>query len=1153
MRLEGLLGWLDSLPAFQTLGRSVATSDSPLSISRVSAPEASRPYLVGALLRYAHSPVLVVTARRDRARSFVEQLRTWWTGRGTYLFPDPEALPYERSAWGRAVAERRLEALIATRSNIDDGQAGAPPVLIATARGLARLTLPASVFEDEAFRLEVGEVAPAAATRRRLVSIGYEPATMVTAPGEYSQRGGILDVMPPGAEAPIRIEYSGEELFSLRAFDRGTQRSIGPVEAIWIPPAREALPGHAALADALREADLSGLLAEAAEEIGEDLAALARGQAVPAAEFYLPLLYPATGTLADYLPDEALVVWDDPEAVAQTWEVQRREAEGLREDLLRRGELPTWVPPPLMDTKDLVRRLGRHRRLELLPPGTEGRGLDSAFGRPPAYGGRLDEMIADALDWSQNGVAAALVSRQASRLSELFSEWGVSLVPQEMISEPPRAGNLVLVQGGLEQGFRVEAPTPAVVLTDGEAFGWSRRERRRLPRPRPTASEAFFADVSPGDHVVHVEHGIGRYRGLVTLVEQGVAREYLHVAFAEGDALYVPTFQADRLSRYVGTGERPPRIDRLGAPDWDRVVARAKRAVEEIARDLLDLYASRETVRGFAFSADSAWQADLESSFPYVETPDQGRVLEQIKADMEQPRPMDRLVAGDVGYGKTEVALRAGFKAVMDGKQVAMLVPTTVLAQQHYRTFTRRLRPFPVEVDVLSRFRTAREQEEVLARVAAGTVDIVIGTHRLLQADVVFADLGLLVIDEEQRFGVAQKERLKAMRSEVDVLTLTATPIPRTLHLSLTGVRDLSTIETPPEARQAVATQVLPYDEPVIRRALLRELDRGGQAYFVHSRVRGIEAVAARLRRLMPEAEVAVAHGQMPRSALADTMMAFEDGEHDVLVCTSIVENGIDIPNVNTLIVNRADRFGLAQLYQLRGRVGRSAAPASAYFLYDEGRLTDAARERLRTIQEAAELGSGFRIALRDLEIRGAGEILGAKQHGHIAAVGFDLYTRLLAQAVRNLREGKPLDLTALAPPHPAGPSIDLPLEAALPSVYVSQPSLRLGLYRRLASLTELSHVEEVAEELADRFGPLPAPTRHLMYLLGLKIRGALGGVDAISARDGSIVIQIRDGRRLRGRVLPEGARGRGDRIWLPMGEGWRARIEKVLEWLSAD
>ena len=1153
MRLEGLLGWLDSVPAFSKLARSVAAPQGPLPIPRVAAPAAAGPYLVGALLRHAPNSVLVVTARRDRAQSFVDQLRTWWTGREAFLFPDPDALPYERLAWGRAVAERRLEALIAARWRGSQGLAGTPPVLIATARSLARRTLPASVFEAEAFRLEVGKMAPAASTRRRLLSLGYDRATIVTAPGEYSQRGGILDVMTPGAEAPVRIEYSGEEVASLRAFDPGTQRSIGPVDAVWIPPTREALPGHAHRAEAFREPDLSGLIPQAAEEIGEDLAVLARGQAVPTAEFYLPLLYPAPGTLADYLPEGALVVLDDPEAVAQTWEAQSREAEGLRAELLRRGELPTWIPSPLMDIENLERRLGRHRRLEILPPGAEEPVLDFAFVQPSAYGGRLDEMIADALDWAQNGAAAAIVSRQAPRLSELFSEWGVSLVPQEMISETPRAGSLVLVQGGLEQGFRLEAPSPAVVLTDGEAFGWSRRERRRLPRPRPTASEDFFADVSPGDHVVHVEHGIGRYRGLVTLAEQGMEREYLHVAFAEGDALYVPTFQADRLSRYEGTGDRPPRIDRLGAPDWDRVVARAKRAVEEIARDLLDLYASRETVRGFAFSSDSAWQEELESSFPYVETPDQRRVLEQIKADMEQPRPMDRLVAGDVGYGKTEVALRAGFKAVMDGKQVAMLVPTTVLAQQHYRTFTRRFRPFPVEVEVLSRFRTAREQEQVLARVAAGMVDIVIGTHRLLQPDVVFGDLGLLIIDEEQRFGVAQKERLKAVRSEVDVLTLTATPIPRTLHLSLTGVRDMSTIETPPEARQPVATQVLPYDEVIIRRALLRELDRGGQAYFVQSRVRGIEALAARLRRLMPEAEVAVAHGQMPEAALADTMMAFEDGKFDVLVCTSIVENGIDIPNVNTLIVNRADRFGLAQLYQLRGRVGRSAAPASAYFLYEEGRLTDAARARLRTIQEAAELGSGFRIALRDLEIRGAGEILGARQHGHIAAVGFDLYTRLLAQAVRNLKEGKPIDLTALAPPQPAGPSIDLPLEAALPAGYVSPPSLRLGLYRRLAALTELSQVEDVAEELADRFGPLPAPARHLLYLLGLKIRGARAGVDAISARDGRIVIQLKGGRRLRGLVLPEGARGRGDRIWLPLGGEWGERIEQVLERLAAD
>jgi transcription-repair coupling factor (superfamily II helicase) len=580
--------------------------------------------------------------------------------------------------------------------------------------------------------------------------------------------------------------------------------------------------------------------------------------------------------------------------------------------------------------------------------------------------------------------------------------------------------------------------------------------------------------------------------------------------------------------------------------------------VEDIAQELLELYSLREVVEGHAFSPDAPWQRDLEASFPYVETEDQLKTLEETKADMEKPKPMDRLICGDVGYGKTEVALRAAFKAVMDGKQVAILVPTTVLAQQHYRTFTRRLRPFPVEVEMLSRFRSPKEQAAILDRLSEGTLDIVIGTHRLLSRDVVFRELGLLIIDEEQRFGVAHKERLKEMRHEVDVLTLTATPIPRTLYMSLTGVRDMSTIDTPPEERLPVVTQVAPYDESLIRRAVLRELDRGGQVYFVHNRVRGIRQVAKRLGGIVPEASLAIAHGQMDEAELARTMLEFADGQYDILVCTSIIENGIDIPNVNTLIVNRADRFGLAQLYQLRGRVGRSSSRAYAYFLYDEGYLSDEARERLQTIQEASELGSGFAIALRDLEIRGAGDILGSRQHGHISAVGFDLYCRLLAQAVQALREGRESEEGALVKrrlePSTAPllwPSIDLPLEARLPEWYVEDETLRLGLYRRLAGLTTIDEVERMREELQDRFGPLPEAAGNLLYLLRLRILGWEGEVEAISTDRGRIIIELARDREI---VLPQGAWKRGNRVTMAFSlqdKTWPKRLEEALRALA--
>jgi len=837
--------------------------------------------------------------------------------------------------------------------------------------------------------------------------------------------------------------------------------------------------------------------------------------------------------------------------------------EDLRQALEARGELPAWMESPCF-TKDEIR--------ERLSPSLEfrfgeGSELASSFAPSPSYGGLLEDLVVDTLDQKRRVV---LVSRQAPRLAEIYGEWGIPLVPSEGVTETPPPEALVLVQGGLSRGWQIKGRL--VLLTDAEIFGWAKPKPRRLARPRPSARESFFADVKEGDYVVHIDHGIGLFKGLVTLATDGFESEYLHVGYGAGDSLYVPTYQADRLSRYVGAQDRPPRIDRLGTTDWARVKARAKRAVEDIAQELLELYSLREVVEGHAFSPDTPWQRDLEASFPYLETEDQLKALEETKADMEKPKPMDRLICGDVGYGKTEVALRAAFKAVMDGKQVAILVPTTVLAQQHYRTFIRRLRPFPLEVEMLSRFRSPREQAAILRRMREGTLEIVIGTHRLLSRDVIFRDLGLLIIDEEQRFGVAHKERLKEMRHEVDVLTLTATPIPRTLYMSLTGVRDMSTIDTPPEERLPVVTQVSPYDESLIRRAVLRELDRGGQIYYVHNRVRGIRQMAKRLGRVVPEASLAVAHGQMDEGELARTMLEFADGQYDILVCTSIIENGIDIPNVNTLVVNRADRFGLAQLYQLRGRVGRSSSRAYAYFLYDEGYLSEEARRRLQTIQEASELGSGFRIALRDLEIRGAGDILGSRQHGHISAVGFDLYCRLLAQAVRALSiqdpvpqgsrgmggEGREIEEGALVKrrlePSTAPlvwPSIDLPLEARLPEGYVEDETLRLGLYRRLAGLTTIHEVEEMREELRDRFGSLPEAAENLLYLLRLRILGWEGEVEAISTGKGRTIIELARDKEM---VLPQGAWKQANRVTMPFSledEAWPKRLEEILKRLA--
>ena len=712
------------------------------------------------------------------------------------------------------------------------------------------------------------------------------------------------------------------------------------------------------------------------------------------------------------------------------------QADQLLRDLTIAGDLPAGVLPTYFAMSTL-RQAAVDRSPLLLGNSTmDGWAasvdtpLARAFVAGPRFGGQVRNVVTEVERGLRDGATVVLVSRQAPRLAEIFDEARHAIAPVEQIVTPPPPG-LTVVQGVMDEGWKLECrmlndecrtegadssfstdhSSFVWFLTDAELFGWGKPKPRRPQRTRALAPEVFFADVKPGDCVVHIEHGIGRFKGLLKMTLDGTEREYLQVEYAQGDQLYVPVHQADRLARFVGPGEGSPSLHRLGTLEWEQVKARAKKAVAEIAIDLLDLYASREVVQGHAFSPDAPWQHELEASFPYVETEDQLVAIEAVKHDMEQPRPMDRLICGDVGYGKTEVALRAAFKAIMDGKQVAVLVPTTVLCQQHYTNFSRRLAAFPVTVGTLSRFQTSSNQDRTISGLATGSIDLVVGTHRLLSKDVAFRDLGLLIVDEEQRFGVAHKERIKQLRTEVDVLTLTATPIPRTLHMSLTGVRDLSTIETPPEERLPVKTFVGEFDESLIRQAILRELDRNGQIYFVHNRVQGIQQIAARVQKIVPEASVAVGHGQMPEKELSAVMLAFAEGSYDILVCTSIIESGLDIPNANTIIINRADQFGLAQLYQLRGRVGRSAVRAYSYLLVDKYKtLTEDARRRLEALQEASELGAGFRIAMEDLEIRGAGELLGARQHGHISAVGFDLYTRLLAQAVAEAKEQATID-----------------------------------------------------------------------------------------------------------------------------------------------
>jgi transcription-repair coupling factor (superfamily II helicase) len=1091
-----------------------------------------------------------------------------------------------------------------------------PPLVVTSTRALMQKTGPPDEFRMGLSALHVGQRVSLNDLLFSWLQIGYRMNSVVEEPGHFSRRGGILDIFPPNQPLPIRIELFGDEISSLRTFDPLTQRSEGRLAGFDIVPAHEALTRLApSAAGGVQTIDFSRCHPVAQMSFEEDLERLRNAESFRGIEFYLPYFYPQPASALDYLPADGLLVVEDPAELTAVMDDLEQQAVELKEDLRQQGELPADWPRPYFSHAELAADMRRRPHLILghtTWPGTARPETEPAldlslvdesdsqeqgcgFRQAPVYGGQLKRLMDDVFEWRGSGQRVVLVSRQAARLADMLAERDIphlkgtaaasSLEAFEAISDPirqqdrevPPRGSVSIVRGSLAAGWileldgsgaapvvpgRIQRRMPdCIVLTDAEIFGYHKPEPRRRPKVRrAVAPETFFSDVQPGDYVVHIEHGIGVFRGLVKLDLEGVEREYLQVDYAENDRLYVPIHQADRLSRYVGVDDRPPILNRLGTADWGVIKRRAKRAVEEIAGELLEIYAAREVAPGYAYGSDTAWQQELEGAFPYVETEDQLHAIEQVKADMEQPKPMDRLICGDVGYGKTEVALRAAFKAAMEGKQVAVLVPTTVLAQQHYQTFIDRLQPYPVFVEMLSRFRSRKEQQQILEGMRNGSVDIVIGTHRLLQKDVGFKNLGLLIIDEEQRFGVSHKEQLKKMRTEVDVLTLTATPIPRTLHMSLTGVRDMSTIDTPPEERLSIKTVVTEYDETLIRTAILRELDRGGQVYFVHNRVIGIEQMAHRLARIVPEATIAVAHGQMPERELEQVMLDFMRGTSDVLVCTSIIESGLDIPNANTIIMNRADRFGLAQLYQLRGRVGRGAVRAYAYLLTPKNyELGEAARKRLEAIAEASELGAGFRIAMRDLEIRGAGELLGARQHGHIAAVGFDLYCRLLAQAVRELKGESPELVTgdeamAYLTPLSEGVQINLPLPVYLPEDYVPEETLRLQLYRRLAGLLSEDEIDTMAQELEDRFGELPEPVANLLYQLKLKVLAMESGVQAISLDSSQIVIkaeglEVLDREGLQRRV---GSQTRVSRrqIWLPLHPNpslWEAELEKIL------
>jgi transcription-repair coupling factor (superfamily II helicase) len=1197
MSLSGLLPLLYDQPGYGAMARGIASGESVWS----EAPfDPARPYLLAALHADVTSgqgrSMIVVAPRSDRARQLYEGLLAYSPpGTPILYFPAPDLLPYERIAPDPTIVGERLRVLASVGSRGEGSEvrgqgSSVAPIIVTSVLALMQPTMSPGDMAQAMRTLRKGDRVDLHDLLTHLVDLGYESVALVEEPGEFSKRGGIVDIYPPTSSLPIRIELFGDELDSVRLFNPLTQRSEGQANGLVITPSCEMpLWRRAGAHEQLLKVDTANLREEVLEEWQHQLQQTEAGECFEGMELFAPYYTQPLASLADYLgqmlangnKDSAapLLVLDDPELIRLEAAEIERQAADLYRGFVDNGELPPGLLRPYL-TWEEVSAHGRDLPTLSMGGGAEGAIEVPEFAGSHLYAGNVAAAIEDIKGMMSGKSRIVIVSQQSARLRELLEDEDVYptlrksaqagegrpntddrrpvRVPQtgivgveqvalsaggkgiveSLLSVPP-PGTVNLLQGTLLAGWQLRqfAAPDVVLLTDAELFGRSQVARRQAPGPSRRSNadaaailrEKMLLELQPGDYVVHVEHGIAKYGGLVKMEREGTEREYMLLLYAENDRLYVPADQTDRVAPYIGAGP-PPHLHRLGTAEWSRTKKKVREGAELLAKELLALYAAREMAPGHAYPPDTPWQEELEESFPYVETPDQERAINDVKTDMEEPRPMDRLICGDVGYGKTEVALRAAFKAVMDGRQVAVLVPTTVLAQQHFNTFSERLAAFPVTVAMLSRFRSKGEQAKIVEDLAEGKVDIVVGTHMLLSKNVQFKKLGLVIIDEEQRFGVRHKERLKQLRSEVDVITLSATPIPRTLYMAVSGVRDLSLIETPPEARLPIKTYVTAFRPQLVREVILRELERGGQVFFVHNRVETIGKLLFELEQLVPEARFIVGHGQMPEDHLEKVMSDFVAGKADVLLCTTIIESGLDIPNANTLVVDHADKLGLAQLYQLRGRVGRGANRAYAYFLYHAGRkVTDTARERLSTIEQATELGAGFRIALKDLEIRGAGNLLGPEQSGQVASVGLDLYTRLLASAVERARAERrgargqgsgatdQKQETEEANPQSAIPnpqleepptvSLDLPITAYLPEEYVPDDAVRLRMYQRMAASMTPGQIRDLRKELEDRFGPLPEAAANLLEVLKLKGLAIGAGIESIRALEHEFVV----------------------------------------------
>ncbi|GEN34566.1 transcription-repair coupling factor [Aneurinibacillus danicus] len=1053
----------------------------------------ARQLFYAALYQTMERPLVIVTHNMFQAQKVYDDMNQLLPADEVWLYPANEMVISEISISSPETLSQRIEVLNA----LSEGKKG---VLIVPYAGVRRSVVPVEEWKRVQYPISVGGEIQLEDFLEKMIALGYERVEMVETRGEISVRGGIIDIFPVYMTHPVRIELFDTEVDSIRTFDISNQRSIENLQGIIIGPTREVFGSKEVFVQAAErlEQHMNATLPKVkmtqvkeliVEKVGWEIEQLRQGHSFTGIYKYISFLYDTRQTLIDYMGQTPLVVIDEPSRIVEAAaQLEKDEAE-WQTALMQEGEfLPDIaLSHPLEDIIAPKKWPVLHSSLFLrqVPKTNPQNIVNFNCKTMQNFHGQMNVLKTEMERWRKSNatvVFCAADEERARRLERVFHDYNIEA---DIILSPDKAlgsKRPVITIGNLQSGFEMPLQH-LVVITESEVFT---QKQRKATKTRKNLSNAerikSYTDLQVGDYVVHVNHGIGKYLGIETLEINGIHKDYLHVKYAGNDKLYVPIEQIDQVQKYVGSEEKEPKVYKLGGTDWKKVKNKVRASVQDIAQDLIRLYAERQQTRGYAFSKDSEEMREFEAMFPYEETDDQLRAIREIKEDMEKSRPMDRLLCGDVGYGKTEVAIRAAFKAVMDSKQVAVLVPTTILAQQHYETFRERFADYPVNISVISRFRSRKEQTQTIKGIKDGTIDIIIGTHRLLSKDVVFKDLGLLIVDEEQRFGVTHKEKLKRLKTNVDVLTLTATPIPRTLHMSMLGVRDLSVIETPPENRFPVQTYVMEYSAGLVREAIERELAREGQVYFLYNQVQGIDQMADQIRMLVPDARVVVAHGQMNETELESVMLSFLEGEADVLVSTTIIETGVDIPNVNTLIVTNADRMGLSQLYQLRGRVGRSNRIAYAYFTYQRDKvLTEVAEKRLQAIKEFTELGSGFKIAMRDLSIRGAGNLLGAEQHGFIASVGFDLYSQMLKDAIEELK-GEPQKEEEVHP------EINLTIDAFIPSDYIQDGKQKIEMYKKFAAVSSFEEIEDLTEELLDRFGEIPQSVSNLLLVSRLRV-----------------------------------------------------------------